>query len=613
MKKKDLSRATAIVLSAIMTAGTLAGCGSLAETAVNVGQSMAESAAGEETTSTSETGAERDGQENSETEYPVDDYATGVTESVVSEAMTESAACADKASEEAYDNSSAMKQQGAAARKYAEAAEYDVIYHNSEEYSTVEESGFKSVAKDPLSTFSADVDTAAYSNLRRMIYDGYSLYDIPTDAVRIEEMINYFDYDYQKPLGDVPFSVTTEIGDCPWNEEAKLMLVGMQTEAVDFTDTAPSNLVFLLDVSGSMYSEDKLPLLQKAFSMLTTNLTSKDRVSIVTYAGSDEVLLEGVRGSEYELITDTLESLEAGGSTAGSKGIITAYEIAEDYFIKGGNNRVILATDGDLNVGLTSEEELEELISEEKETGVYLSVLGFGTGNLKDNKMEVLADKGNGNYAYIDSATEAKKVLVEEMGATLVTVAKDVKFQVEFNPEMISDYRLVGYDNRVMAAEDFADDSKDAGEVGAGHSVTALYELITTDAADTYSKKGSIDLKYQERDYVYDDNDSDRQSGSDDEWLTVSVRYKEPEGAKSRLIEHPVTGEAYQKHNSDNWLFASAVAEFGMILKDSEYQEEASLRQVLKMLDQADCTGDDYKKEFSELVEIVWERLNLSF
>ncbi len=595
MKKKNLYGITAIVLSAIMAAGSLTGCGrKMTEAAA---EPAAEGYYGEaeesEASAACETPAAVDQTDSSAA------YDAGLCDMAPTASIEEE--CTADANCETAQN---QTQQSSQKRSYAE---YDILYHNHEEYTYTQEEGFKSVEREPLSTFSADVDTASYSNIRRMIHDGYSLYDIPSDAVRIEEMINYFDYDYKEPTGNDPFSITTEIGDCPWNEEAKLMLVGMQTKKMDFSDAAPSNLVFLLDVSGSMYSDDKLPLLQKAFSMLTANLTRKDRVSIVTYAGSDAVILEGVRGNDYDRIIDAINNLEAGGSTAGSAGIMTAYEIAEDYFIEGGNNRVILATDGDLNVGLTSEDELENLITKEKETGVFLSVLGFGTGNLKDNKMELLADKGNGNYHYIDSSKEAKKVLVEEMGATLVTVAKDVKFQVEFNPIIVKEYRLIGYDNRIMAAEDFTDDKKDAGEVGAGHSVTALYEIITADdVTDSHTRKGSIHLKYQDEDYEYEKEDTDSAKyTTDEEWLTVSVRYKEPDGSTSKLTEHPVDGTEYTNRNSDNWLFASAVAEFGMILKNSEYQEDASFRKIQKLLDQADIEGDEYKEEFQELIDIV--------
>lgn len=323
---------------------------------------------------------------------------------------------------------------------------------NTEEYNSIEENGYISVSSAPLSTFSADVDTASYANIRRMIYDGD---DIPPEAVRIEEMINYFDYNYSDPDGNEPFGVYTELSDCPWNKNAQLFMVGINTKSYDsiLAKRQPMNIVFLIDVSGSMYSYDKLPLVQKSFSMLTDNLSSRDRISIVTYAGTDEVVLEGADGNDRERVLDAINSLEAGGSTAGAAGINTAYDIAEKYFIEGGNNRVILATDGDLNVGLSSEAELTELIEEKRESGVFLSVLGFGSGNLKDNKLEALADHGNGNYSYIDSEREAQKVLVDEMSGTLFTAAKDVKFQIEFNPENVKGYRLIGYENRKWLTE----------------------------------------------------------------------------------------------------------------------------------------------------------------
>lgn len=459
---------------------------------------------------------------------------------------------------------------------------------NTEEYNAEKETGFAKTSVSPLSTFSADVDTASYSNLRRMIEDGYSLEDIPEGAVRIEEILNYFDYDYNLPQGDEPFGVTTQIGDCPWNEESKLLAIGLKTEEIDFSESSSSNLVFLLDVSGSMYSEDKLPLLQRSFSALAENLTEKDKVSIVTYAGDDSVVLKGVSGDETEEICDALDKLEAGGSTNGSKGIETAYALAEEYFIEGGNNRVILATDGDLNVGTTSESELVELIEEKRESGIYLTVLGFGTGNIKDNKMEALADNGNGNYAYIDSFGEAKKVLVEEMGATLVTVAKDVKLQVEFNPEKVSEYRLLGYENRRLDAQDFEDDTKDAGEIGAGHTVTALYEIIPTEDG----KKAESDLKY-----------SETVTNGSNEWLTLSVRYKEPDADESILLEYPVDESAYTENPSDDWKFAAAVAEFGLVVTDSDYKGEASLKHVKSVLKELDIEDDEYKEEFYDLVK----------
>lgn len=469
---------------------------------------------------------------------------------------------------------------------------YDGDEWNAEEYSSIVESGFKSVVNDPLSTFSVDVDTASYSNLRRMIEYGYALEDIPAGAVRIEEMLNYFTYDYNLPDGDEPFGVTTVMSDCPWNEDAKLLQIGLKTEEIDFSEAPDSNLVFLLDVSGSMYSEDKLPLLQKSFAMLVEELSEKDRVSIVTYAGSDEVVLSGVSGDDKDTIIEALEALEAGGSTNGADGIETAYSLAEKYFIEGGNNRVILATDGDLNVGVTSESALEKLITKKKQSGIFLSVLGFGTGNIKDNKMETLADKGNGNYAYIDSLREAKKVLVEQMGATLVTVAKDVKLQVEFNPAYVKGYRLLGYENRALATEDFNDDTKDAGEIGAGHMVTALYEIITVDSAQEIPQ---TELKYQ---------DQQESAGvKNGEWLNINIRYKDPESEKSELCTYPVTEDMYTKKPTEDFYFAAAVAEFGLLIRDSEYKGDASFENVRKLLKLVDTDMDEYKDEFVDLVK----------
>ncbi len=463
---------------------------------------------------------------------------------------------------------------------------------NTEEYRAIEESGFKSVKNDPFSTFSADVDTASYSNLRRMIETGCSLKDIPTGAVRIEEMLNYFSYDYKLPKKNEPFGVTTVLGDCPWNEDAKLLQIGLKTQNIDFSEAPPSNLVFLIDVSGSMYSDDKLPLLQKSFSMLVNELTEKDTISIVTYAGSDEVILEGEPGSNKTKIIAALGTLKAGGSTNGVDGIETAYKLAEEYFIEGGNNRVILATDGDLNVGVSSESELKELVTKKRKSGVFLSVLGFGTGNIKDNKMEALADNGNGNYAYIDSVSEAKKVLVDEMGATLVTVAKDVKLQVEFNPAYVKGYRLLGYENRALATEDFDDDKKDAGEIGAGHMVTALYEIIPVGSEQDVP---DMDMKYQ--------NNDGNKGVENGEWLNLKIRYKEPDADESILKEYPVTEKCYVKEASQDFYFAAAVAEFGLILRDSEYKKDASFENVRELLKNVDTDNDDYKHEFVYLVK----------
>lgn len=468
------------------------------------------------------------------------------------------------------------------------------IQQNDEEYNYIKENGYTAVSSAPLSTFSADVDTASYTNVRRMIDDGM---DVPPDAVRIEEFINYFDYDYSDPSDGEPFAVHTELSDCPWNDETELLMVGINTKGFDAVlDERPAmNLVFLIDVSGSMYDDNKLPLVQKSFSMLTDNLTAADRVSIVTYAGSDEVVLEGADGNDRKKILRAINDLEAGGSTAGAAGINTAYDIAQKYFIDGGNNRVILATDGDLNVGLSSESELTRLIEEKRESGVFLSVLGFGTGNYKDNRLEALADYGNGNYSYIDSEKEAKKVLVDEMSGTLFTVAKDVKFQLEFNPANVKGYRLIGYENRVMAAEDFNDDTKDAGEIGAGHSVTVLYEIVP---ADSKMELGESELKYA----------SDSEGVMGDELLTVNIRYKEPEGSESKLLTYPVNKSLYSDKMSADMNFASCVAEFGMLLRNSRYIGDVTYKDVSAQLSRYDYSDDDYKDEFIYLVNTMKRR-----
>ncbi len=471
-------------------------------------------------------------------------------------------------------------------------AQYQENYHNdgfnTEEYNYIQENGYKSVADEPLSTFSIDVDTAAYTNVRRMIQAGS---EVPADAVRIEEMINYFSYDYPEPNGEAPFSVTTEYGSCPWNDKARLLMIGLKAESIDFHDRPASNFVFLLDVSGSMYDADKLPLVQKSFAMLAENLTAEDRVSIVTYAGYEAVVLSGERGNNTSVIIDALDSLEAGGSTAGAAGIQKAYELARKYYIKGGNNRVILATDGDLNVGISSEGDLVRLIEKEKESGVHLSVLGVGTGNIKDNKMEALADHGDGNYNYLDSIYEAKKVLVDEMGGTLITVAKDVKIQVEFNPQQVAGYRLVGYENRLLNKEDFNDDTVDAGEIGAGHTVTALYEIIPAEA-DTVLPES--ELKYQT---------SGEPVGSS-ELLTIAIRYKAPNGNTSKLLTCPVEADTYSERPSADMTFASAVAEFGMALRDSENKGTASYQSAIKLAESVvNEDSDSYRKEFIELAK----------
>ena len=474
------------------------------------------------------------------------------------------------------------------------AMKYEAAYRdedfNTEEYNYISENGYKSTAQEPLSTFSVDVDTAAYSNLRRYLNSGQK---VPADAVRIEEMLNYFTYDYPEPEKGEPFSVTTEYSDCPWNQDNRLLLIGLKAKEIDFEDRPDSNLIFLLDISGSMYSDDKLPLVQKAFTMLAENLTERDRVSIVTYAGYDSVVLDGVPGNETAKIAAAIDDLEAGGSTAGAAGIERAYALAEKNYIPGGNNRVILATDGDLNVGISSEGDLTRLIQEKKKSGVHLSVIGVGTGNLKDSKMEALADNGDGNYHYIDTMFEAKKVLVDEMGGTLITVAKDVKIQVEFNPRYVAGYRLIGYENRLLNKEDFNDDKVDAGEIGSGHSVTALYEIIPAGGGNLGEDTG---LRYQTGGDLVDST----------ELLTVSLRYKAPNGSKSSLLTYPVESGSYSPKLSENLSFAAAVAEFGMVLRDSENRGSAEYDSVLALAEPCiHKDTDDYKKEFLKLVEMA--------
>jgi Ca-activated chloride channel family protein len=462
---------------------------------------------------------------------------------------------------------------------------------HTEAYDHIAENDYKAVADDPLSTFSIDVDTASYSNTRRYLNDG-SL--PPADAVRIEEMINYFSYQYPQPQGDQPFSVTTEVSDCPWNPDARLVHVGLKGKTIATHKLPPRNLVFLLDVSGSMNDPRKLPLLKQSLKMLTGQLDGRDRVSIVVYAGASGVVLEPTSGNAQGEISDALSRLSAGGSTNGGAGIELAYKLAQRNFVKDGINRVILATDGDFNVGTTSRGELERLIEKKRKSGVFLSVLGFGTGNVKDSQMEMLADKGNGNYAYIDSAREANKVLVNEAGSTLVTIAKDVKIQVEFNPKQVASYRLVGYENRKLAHKDFNDDTKDAGEIGAGHTVTALYEVIP---ASQGAKTGVDALRYQ--------HDRDATSAANSgELMLVKLRYKRPRGSRSKLISYTVRDtEVPLAKSSENFRFSAAVAEFGMLLRGSKHTKTGSFQQVKGLAKGA--VGNDshgYRQEFLALV-----------
>lgn len=467
----------------------------------------------------------------------------------------------------------------------------------TEEYSTLTENVFKDVSTSPLSTFSADVDTASYANVRRMIYAGRQPEYIPTGAARIEEMINYFSYNYKGPKSGEPFGINAEISDCPWNKDHRLVRIGLQTEAIDFSKSMDSNIVLLIDVSGSMDSYDKLPLLQESFCLMVDNLSEKDRISIVTYAGASNTVLEGVSGADKETIKEAINSLSPYGSTNGSGGIKQAYKLAKENFIENGNNRVIIATDGDFNVGVTSESELSDLIKEKAKDEIYLSVIGFGTGNYADARMETLADDGNGNYSYIDSMAEAKKVLGKDFGANMVTVAKDVKLQVEFNPAYVSEYRLLGYEDRMLNNEDFDDDTKDAGEIGAGHSVTVLYEIVP--GARSYEGSG---LKYQTSTLT-------DQAKNTNEWLTLKVRYKNPGSDYSTLLEYNIGDNEYTDKPSDDFKFQAAVAEFAMILRQSKYVNGKDFKHVRSLL-KTIKTNDEYKEEFADMVDICIENSN---
>ncbi len=445
---------------------------------------------------------------------------------------------------------------------------------NTEAYDHIADNPFLEARQNPLSTFSVDVDTASYANLRRFLRDGRMP---PKDAVRIEEMINYFTYDYPTPEGNAPFSVHTEVSTCPWQPRHRLLRIGLKGKEITREKRASSNLVFLLDVSGSMGSPNKLPLLKRAMKLLVRELGEKDRVAIVVYAGASGIVLSPTScGKENEgAILKALEQLRAGGGTHGSQGIQLAYQVAKEHFIKDGINRVILATDGDFNVGVTSQGELIRLIQDKAKSGIFLTVLGFGSGNLKDSTMEKLADKGNGNYGYIDTITEARKMLVEEMGATLITIAKDVKIQVEFNPAEVSAYRLIGYENRRLRAEDFNDDKKDAGEIGSGHTVTALYELVPVGREIETPRVDP--LKYQHTPKPTD-------TAHSGELLTVKLRYKAPDGDSSKLLSFPVRDDDMVLENaSPDFKFASAVAAFGMLLRDSEHKGNAGYENVIQL------------------------------
>ena len=468
---------------------------------------------------------------------------------------------------------------------------YEEQKTDAERYAEIEENPFMETARAPLSTFSIDVDTASYANVRRYLNDGMMP---PKDAVRIEELVNYFEYDYPQPVGDVPFSVNTEVASCPWNKQHKIVQIGLQGKKVSLDNVPPSNLVFLLDVSGSMNDPRKLPLLKNSLEILVNQLTAKDRVAIVVYAGSSGLVLPSTTANRRGEIMNALNNLEAGGSTNGGQGIQLAYKVAQDNFIRNGNNRVILATDGDFNVGLSGDEELVKMIENKRQSGIYLSVLGFGTGNLNDSMMEKLADKGNGNYAYIDSQSEALKAVGEQVAGTLYTIAKDVKIQVEFNPAKVAGYRLIGYENRLLADRDFNDDTKDAGEIGAGHTVTALYEVVPV--GQKVTNPGVDDLKYSK---VQPSGES-----FNGELLTVKLRYKEPNETNSKLLKQGLLDKDNSIENASNNLkFAASVAQFGLILRDSRYKEDSNFENVVGLAMSA--KGSDLKNYRDEFVNLV--------
>ncbi len=465
---------------------------------------------------------------------------------------------------------------------------------NTESYSAIHENGYKEVFHNPLSTFSIDVDRASYSNIRRFLNMGQVP---PKDAVRIEEMINYFTYNYPEPEDEHPFSVSTELSVCPWNDAHQLLHIGLKGMEINKEEMPASNLVFLVDVSGSMNAHNKLPLLKSSFELLVRQIRKEDRVAIVVYAGAAGLVLESTPGNKKEEILEAIRNLNAGGSTAGGAGLRLAYKVATENYIEEGNNRIILATDGDFNVGASSNAEMERLIEKEREKGIYMTVLGFGMGNYKDDRMEIIADKGNGNYAYIDNIQEARKVLISEFAGTLHTIAKDVKFQLEFNPRRVKAYRLIGYENRLLNDEDFNNDKKDAGEMGAGHSVTALYEIIPAGSEEPVD--GIDDLKYQST-----QQKKDIKPDQNAELLTIKLRYKKPEGFKSILINRPVRGKLIKpEESSDNFRFSSAVAGFGMLLRDSEYKGDLSVESVLSLARSAEGEDEEgYRAEFIRLV-----------
>ena len=459
---------------------------------------------------------------------------------------------------------------------------------NTESYDKIEENPFVSALTNPLSTFSVDVDRASYANIRRFLNDNQLP---PQDAVRIEEMVNYFDYTYPLPTSEVPFSVNLELAACPWNNNHQLIAIGLKGKEIEVKNVPASNLVFLLDVSGSMDEPNKLPLLKQSFKILIEKLRPLDRVAIVVYAGAAGCVLKSTSCDEKEKIFDAFDKLQAGGSTAGGEGIKLAYEIAKENYIKGGNNRVILATDGDFNVGESSDAAMERLIEKKRDEGVFLTVLGFGMGNYKDSKMEKLSNAGNGNYAYIDNIIEAQKTLGKEFFGTIYTIAKDVKIQIEFNPSKVKAYRLIGYENRMLKAEDFNNDKKDAGDIGSGHTVTALYEIIP--ASSKEEVPGIDELEYQKSKVV-----------SSNDVMTLKLRYKEPQDSTSQLIKQKVTESDFKRDLSENFKWATAVSEFGLLLRDSKFKGSSSFNHVIEIAQSNKGTDPDgYRAEFVKLVK----------
>lgn len=475
----------------------------------------------------------------------------------------------------------------------AEGNYYDMMggYDNTEEYHAITENPFKLAEKEPLSTFSIDVDVASYSNMRRFINEG----KLPEkDAVRIEELVNYFSYNYELPTGKDPVKISAETGVCPWNDKHRLVRLAIKAKEIPAENLPASNLVFLIDVSGSMYGPGRLGLVKSSLKLLVNNLREEDRVSIVVYSGAAGLVLPPTSGENKQKIREVLNSLEAGGSTAGGAGIKLAYQTARENFIQGGNNRIILCSDGDFNVGISSPSDLEKMIEKERESGVYLTVLGYGMGNLKDNRMQTLAEKGNGNHAYIDNLQEANKVLVNEFGSTLFTVAKDVKLQVEFNPDRTYAYRLIGYESRLLNNEDFDDDKKDAGDMGPGHAVTAFYEVVPVGVES--------DVKVSESESKPVEGGASTITNASD-LLVVNLRYKEPEKDTSELLQLGVADQGGNAVSAD-FRFASSVAMFGQLLRDSEYKGKATYDDVVSLARTAlDNDEQGYRKEFIRLVE----------